>query len=193
MRCQVRGLDPQNASARLIFRPTPIPGVVLIELEQMVDERGFLARTFCAEEFSRNGLNPALSQCSISFNHKADTLRGMHYQVAPFAEAKLVRCTRGAFYDVALDLRKESASYTAWFAQELSAENRRMLYIGEGIAHGFQTLTDDTEVLYQMSAPHRLEASRGVRWNDAAFGIEWPSADRRVMSERDRQYPDFRP
>lgn len=166
-------------------------GVVIIEPERLEDERGFFARTYCIEEFARHGLNVALKQCSLSFNHKAGTLRGMHYQSAPFGEAKLVRCTRGAIYDVALDLRLDSPSFKTWCAQELSAENRRMLYIGEGIAHGFQTLRDDTEVFYQISEPFRTEASRGVRWDDPAFGIAWPPAANRIISERDRQYPDF--
>ena len=177
----------------MIFRPTSIAGVVVVEPERLEDERGFFARTFCTEDFSRNGLNPALNQCSISFNHKAGTLRGMHYQAIPFTEAKLVRCTQGAVYDVALDLRKESPTYKSWFAQELTALNRYMLYIGEGIAHGFQTLSDNAEVLYQISAAFQPEASRGVRWDDPAFAIQWPSADSRIMSERDRQYPDYRP
>lgn len=177
----------------MIFRPTPIAGVVVIEAERLEDERGFFARTYCAEEFARERLNAALNQCSISFNHKAGTLRGMHYQAAPFAEAKLVRCTQGAIYDVALDLRADSPTYKVWFAQELSTDNRRMLYIGEGIAHGFQTLSDNAEVFYQISAPFRPEASRGVRWNDPAFAIHWPAADTRIMSERDRAYPDYRP
>ncbi len=177
----------------MIYQTTPIAGVVLIEPERLEEERGFFARTFCAEDFSRNGLNPALNQCSISFNHKAGTLRGMHYQAAPFAEAKLVRCTQGIIYDVALDLRKESPSYKTWFAQELSADNRRMLYIGEGIAHGFQTLSDNAEVFYQISVPFRPEASRGVRWNDYSFAIRWPKVSDRIMSERDSGYPDYRP
>lgn len=176
----------------MIFRPTPIAGVVVIEAERLEDERGFFARTFCTAEFSQHGLNPALNQCSLSFNHRAGTLRGMHYQAEPFGEAKLVRCTQGAIYDVALDLRAGSPTYKAWFAQELSADNRRMLYIAEGIAHGFQTLSDNAEVFYQISAPFRPEASRGVRWDDPAFAIRWPAADARIMSERDRQYPDYR-
>lgn len=177
----------------MIFRPTPIAGVMVIEPERLEDERGFFARTFCTEEFLRHGLNPALNQCSVSFNHKAGTLRGMHYQAAPFAETKLVRCSRGAIYDVALDLRKDSPSYKAWFAQELSADNRCMLYIGEGIAHGFQTLSDNAEVFYQISTPFRPEAARGIRWDDPAFAIRWPLADLRIVSERDRRYPDYRP
>lgn len=165
----------------------------MIEPERLEDERGFFARSFCADQFLRHRLNPELNQCSISFNHKAGTLRGMHYQAAPFAEAKLVRCTQGAIYDVALDLRRDSPTYKAWFAQELSADNRLMLYIGEGIAHGFQTLSDNAEVFYQISTHYHPEASRGVRWNDPAFAIRWPLTDTSSMSERDRQYPDYRP
>lgn len=174
------------------FTPTPLPGVFLIEPEPIEDERGFFARTFCAQEFARHGLNPHLSQCSISYNARAGTLRGMHWQAEPHAEAKLIRCTQGAIYDVALDLRPHSPMFKRWFATELSAKNHRSFYIPEGCAHGFQTLTDDCEVCYQISAPYVPEAAQGVRWDDPDFGIEWPSTVRRVLSPRDRTYPDFR-
>ncbi|MBL6749658.1 MAG: dTDP-4-dehydrorhamnose 3,5-epimerase [Nevskia sp.] len=174
------------------FADTPLPGVVVIEPEPIVDERGFFARLFCAREFAAHGLVPHLEQYSVSFSARAGTLRGMHYQAEPHAEAKLVRCTSGAIYDVALDLRSDSPSFKRWFAVELSAGNRRALYLPQGCAHGFQTLCDDVEVSYGISAPYVPAAARGVRWDDPAFGIEWPAAACRTMAERDRTYPDFR-
>ncbi len=175
------------------FTPTPLPGAYVVELEPVRDERGFFARSWDAEEFRSQGLSPQLSQCSVSWNDKAGTLRGMHYQVPPHAEAKLVRCTRGAIYDAIVDLRPDSPTYRLWFAVELSAENRRMLFIPEGLAHGFQTLRDDSEVFYQISVPFHAESSRGVRWDDPAFGIHWPETPQRILSERDRTYSSFRP
>jgi dTDP-4-dehydrorhamnose 3,5-epimerase len=174
----------------MIFVPTALEGAFLIELERIEDERGFFARSWCQEEFAKHGLRSAFVQCNISFNSRKGTLRGMHYQAAPFEEAKLVRCTKGAMYDVILDLRSESPSFRHWEGFELTAENRRMLYVPEGFAHGFQTLADDTEVFYQMSAFYRPEAARGVRWNDPAFAVAWPCR-RPHMSPRDRGYPDF--
>lgn len=174
------------------FVPTPIAGAFVIEPEPITDERGFFARVFSTESFAEHGLSPVLCQCSVSFNIHAATLRGMHFQAQPHAEAKLVRCTRGAIYDVVVDLRPSSPQFKKWFAAELSADNRRQLYIPEGCAHGFQTLCDNTEVSYQISAPYVPEAARGVRWDDPAFAINWPAASRRVMSARDREYPDFR-
>lgn len=167
------------------FVPTPIPGAFVIELEPIVDERGFFARSWCATEFAAHGLNPRLVQCSVSFNKRRGTLRGMHYQVKPHEEAKLVRCTMGAIYDVLVDLRPASAGYRKWFAVELSVANRRMVYCPEGVAHGFQTLTDDAEVFYQMSELHHPESARGLRWDDPAFGIEWPFAETRNISPAD--------
>lgn len=174
----------------MIFHTTAVEGVFLIEPERIADERGFFARTWCGREFADHGLNPALAQCSVSFNHRQGTLRGMHFQVAPHAEAKLVRCTMGAIYDVALDLRPASPTFLRYVAAPLSAANRQMLYIPEGCAHGFLTLEDNTEVLYQISADYAPQAARGVRWNDPAFGIVWPD-EVRVIAERDRTYPDF--
>ncbi|HNU83068.1 MAG TPA: dTDP-4-dehydrorhamnose 3,5-epimerase [Thermoanaerobaculia bacterium] len=174
------------------FRPTPLPGVVVVEPEPHADERGLFARTFCAEEFERAGLEPELAQCSTSFSHRRGTLRGLHYQAAPFGEEKLVRCTRGRIWDVALDLRPESPAYLRHFALELSAENRLQLYLPPQVAHGFLTLEDGCEVGYAMSVPYVAEAARGVRWNDPAFGIPWPEPVV-VISERDRDYPDFTP
>ncbi len=172
------------------FHKTKLPGVFEIHLDPAVDARGFFARSWCQKEFEEHGLKSNLVQCSVSVNSRTGTLRGMHYQAAPFAEAKVVRCTAGAIYDVVLDLRGESPAFKHWFTTMLSAENRRSLYIPEGCAHGFLTLTDESEVLYQMSEFYHPEASRGVRWNDPAFQITWP-AKVEVISERDRTYPDF--
>jgi dTDP-4-dehydrorhamnose 3,5-epimerase len=174
----------------VIFRETELPGAFVIEQERHDDERGFFARTFCREEFTARGLNSDVAQCNVSFNKRKGTLRGMHYQVPPFAEAKLVRCISGAIFDVIIDLRESSATFRQHFAIELCARTGGMLYIPEGFAHGFQTLLDDTEVFYQMSQPYASECARGVRWNDPLFGIEWPSAER-IILERDRNYPDF--
>jgi dTDP-4-dehydrorhamnose 3,5-epimerase len=169
---------------------TPLAGVFVIELDLLRDERGFFARTFDSAEFEKAGLDPAVVQCNTSFNDRRGTLRGMHYQADPDGEAKLVRCTRGAIFDVAVDLRPSSATYCRWFGAELSADNARMLYIPVGLAHGFQTLREGSEVHYQMSHEYVPEQSRGVRFDDPAFGIEWPLPDP-IVSERDRQFPDF--
>jgi dTDP-4-dehydrorhamnose 3,5-epimerase len=174
------------------FVETQLPGAFVIEPELVRDARGCFARTFCADEFAERGLNPSLSQCSISFNNRRGTLRGMHYQSAPFEEAKLVRCTAGAIHDVILDLRPFSPSFRRWIAVELSAVNRRIVYIPAGMAHGFQTLEDASEVFYQISQPYAPEHARGVRWDDPAFAVIWPLHDP-ILSERDRGYPDFRP
>lgn len=174
----------------MIFRPTELPDAYLIEIEPRFDERGFFARAWCQEEFMAHGLNPRLVQCNISYNRVAGTLRGMHYQVAPSAEAKLVRCTSGAIYDVIIDMRPSSPTYLRHMGATLSAENRTMLYVPEGFAHGFLTLADDTEVFYQMSEFYAPEYARGARWNDPQFGIVWPG-DVHCISERDATYPDF--
>jgi dTDP-4-dehydrorhamnose 3,5-epimerase len=167
------------------FEPTSIQGAFLVDLEPIRDERGFFARAWCAEEFSRAGLKAELVQCSVSFNHKRGTLRGMHYQAAPHEEAKLVRCTRGRLFDVILDLRPGSPSYRKWESFELDAQGRTGLYIPGGVAHGFQTLEDDTEIFYQMSDPFHGESARTVRWNDAQFGIPWP-IENPILSDKDR-------
>lgn len=172
------------------FLATKLPGVLVIEAEKLEDERGFFARTFCREEFETHGLDTRVSQCSISFNRKKATLRGIHYQVAPHAESKLVRCTAGAIYDVAVDLRPDSPTFKQWEGVELSAQNRRALYIPAGCAHGFQTLTDDTEVYYQISEFYHPESARGVRWDDPAFEINWPFPPV-MLSERDARYRDY--
>lgn len=174
----------------MLFRETVLKGAYVVEPERIVDERGFFARTWCRSEFETHGLNPNLVQCNISFNEKKGTLRGMHFQVTPRAEAKLVRCTAGAIYDVIVDLRPDSGTFKRWTGVELNADNRRMLYIPEGLAHGFLTLSDDAEVFYQMSEVYSAEHARSVRWNDPAFGIQWPG-EVLVISDRDRSYPDF--
>jgi dTDP-4-dehydrorhamnose 3,5-epimerase len=172
------------------FVPTSVDGVLLVEIERREDERGFFARTWCADELAHHGLDAALSQCSISYNRVRGTLRGLHYQSAPHEEAKLVRCTRGRIFDVAVDLRPESPTFRRWTGHELTAENRAALYVPKGCAHGFQTLEDDAEVLYMISTPYVPAAARGVRWNDPAFAIAWPLAEP-ILSDRDRQYEDF--
>jgi dTDP-4-dehydrorhamnose 3,5-epimerase len=176
----------------VIFAETPLPGAYSIELERLGDERGWFARTFAVEEFEQQGLNPTVAHCNASFNARAGTLRGMHYQAQPHGEVKLVRCTRGAAYDVIVDLRSGSPTYCRWYALELTEENGRALYVPEGFAHGFQTLVNDTELHYQMSRPYVSSHARGVRWDDPAFGIDWPPAER-TISERDRRHRDFLP
>lgn len=174
------------------FTRTEINGAFVVDLEPITDERGFFARSFCRREFVTHGLSPELAQCNVSLNRRRGTLRGMHWQTAPHEEAKLVRCTRGMLHDVIIDLRPGSTTYGQHTAVRLSAENRRMLYVPEGCAHGFLTLEDDTEVLYQMSSPYAPESARGVRYNDPAFGVLWP-AEVATISERDRSYPDWAP
>jgi dTDP-4-dehydrorhamnose 3,5-epimerase len=168
----------------MVFTETKLKGAFIIDLEPIQDERGFFARTWCKKEFEAHGLNPNLVQCNTSFNRKKGTLRGMHYQTAPYEEAKLIRCTMGAIYDVIIDIRKESKAYMQWFACELTAENRKMLYVPEGFAHGFQTLEDNTEVFYQMSESYYPEYSRGLRWDDPAIAIKWPCQDI-IISQHD--------
>ena len=173
------------------FHHTSLAGVFEISLDRLMDERGFFARSWCQEEFRNKGLNPNLAQCNISFNIYKGTLRGMHYQAAPFPETKVVRCTQGAIYDVVLDLRPQSATFKDWVAVVLTADMRNMVYVPAGCAHGFLTLNDATEVLYQMSEFFHPESSRGVRWDDPAFRIAWPEKVE-VISERDRAYPNFK-
>lgn len=179
----------------MIFNPTSVAGVFVIQPERLADERGHLARTYCTEEFAEHGLEPRIAQCSTSFNARAGTLRGLHYQADPYAEAKLVRCTRGAIWDLALDLRRTSSSYLHWHAVELNEKNGSALFIPPGCAHGFQTLLDGSEVLYQISVPYEPSAARGVRWNDPAFGIAWPDPppEGRTLSERDERYESYAP
>lgn len=180
----------QRRDIELNFRPLALQGSFLIEPERIADERGFFARTYCRQEFVEHNLNPELLQCSISVNTVRHTLRGVHFQKQPHQEAKLVRCTHGAAYHAIVDLRVESESYLQWAAEELNARDRSMLYVPEGVAHGFITLEDNTEVFYQMSENYHPENAAGVRWNDPIFGIEWPVKPA-AISRQDNSYPDF--
>lgn len=170
------------------FTETILKGAYIIEMDLIKDDRGFFARYFCAEEFKKNGLNPNLSQISLAFNEKKETLRGMHFQNKPHEEAKLVRCTTGKIYDVIIDLRKESPTFKKWFSLELTSH--KMIYLPEGFAHGYQTLEDNTEVIYHMSIPFNAESYAGVRWNDPAFDIKWPF-NNPIISEKDKNYPNW--
>jgi len=172
------------------FNKSKLQGAYIIQIDKFEDDRGFVAYAWTARDFLEQGLDTKFLEMIISYNVRQGTLRGMHFQSAPFAQAKLVRCTQGAIYDVAIDLRPESPTYKQWEAVELTAENHRMFYIPEGCAHGFQTLTAATEVLYQISNVYAPEHSGGVRWNDPAFGVVWPDAERTIIA-RDRDYPDF--
>ncbi len=177
----------------MIFSETRLPGAFLIDLERREDDRGYFARAWCRREFAEHGLSTQIVQANISYNRLRGTLRGMHYQRAPYAEAKLVRCVRGAVYDVIVDLRPDSPTYLEWIAAELTAENGRAIYVPEGFAHGYQTLVADAETLYQVSEFYAPEAEGGARWNDPAFGIEWPEEGPQIVSEKDRSWPDFVP
>lgn len=176
----------------MIFEQTPIPGAWLVALEPSADERGFFARLFSADEFAAHGLRTTFVQVNDSLSVERGTLRGLHYQLPPAAEAKLVRCVQGALFDVVLDLRPGSATFRRWFGTELSAENRRMMYVPEGCAHGLLTLAPRTEALYFVSAPYSPEHERGIRWDDPAFAIEWPF-EPAVISAKDRAQRDFDP
>jgi dTDP-4-dehydrorhamnose 3,5-epimerase len=174
------------------FHETALPGAWVIELDRIADERGWFARSFDREEFAARGMSPDVVQCNLSFNARRGTLRGMHLQAEPHGEPKLVRCVRGSIFDVALDLRAREPTFCRWEGVELSAENGLALYIPSGMAHGFQTLCDDCEVLYQMGVAYAPDAVGGVRWDDPAFGIEWPQApEGRTISQKDLDYPDF--
>lgn len=173
------------------FSATPLPGAFVIDIDALKDARGFFARTVCTDEFATQGLNGHFVQQSVSFNHRAGTLRGLHYQATPHEEEKLVRVTRGAIFDVIVDLRRASPAFGRWFGIELSAANHRQLYIPGGMAHGFQTLEDDTEVLYEMSVAFHPESARGLRWDDPQLGIAWPACPARIFSERDQSLPLF--
>jgi dTDP-4-dehydrorhamnose 3,5-epimerase len=175
----------------VIFAETKLGGAFLVDLERREDERGFFARTWCADEFADHGLVNEVVQANVSWNAQQGTLRGMHFQQPPHAETKLVRCTRGAIYDVIVDLRPDSETYKRWLGVELTHENRRALFVPEGFAHGYQTLVPDTEVVYQVSAAYAPDAEGGVRWDDPAFGIEWPDPGNVLLSDKDRSWPDF--
>src|ERR1039457_3821066 len=172
----------------MIFSESALKGAYIIELQPIEDDRGFFARSFCLQEFAAHGLETGVAQCNVSFNRKKGTLRGMHFQLPPKAEAKLVRCTRGVIYDVIIDLRPDSPTYCRWEGVELSADNYRSLYIREGFAHGFQTMADNSEVFYQMYESFTPECAGGVRWDDPAFDVHWPLANP-VMSDKDRSHP----
>ena len=175
----------------MIFTETELKGAFVIELEKFGDERGFFALSWSQDEFAKRGLESSMAECNVSFNRERGTLRGMHYQEDPYGQAKVVRCTMGAIYDVIIDLRSESLTFKKWFGVELTAENRLNLYVPKGFAHGFQTLEDNSEISYQMSSPYVPDSGRGVRWNDPAFGIEWPEKVR-IMNPRDKDYRDFK-
>jgi dTDP-4-dehydrorhamnose 3,5-epimerase len=175
----------------VIFNPTTIAGAYVIEPEPLEDERGFFARVWSRDEFASQGLTDVIAQCSVSFNRRAGTLRGLHWQAPPHAESKLVRCIRGAVYDVLADVRRDSPSSGRWEAFELTADNRRLLYVPPYVAHGFQTLADETEIFYAMSTPYVAEAACGVRWDDPAFAIAWPPPAERVIVDRDLMWPDW--
>ncbi|HLI10680.1 MAG TPA: dTDP-4-dehydrorhamnose 3,5-epimerase [Alphaproteobacteria bacterium] len=170
------------------FIATPLDGAFVIEPELREDERGFFARSWCRDEFAAHGIETALAQCNISFNRRRGTLRGLHFQLEPHGEAKLVRCTQGGAFDVIVDLRPGSNSFGRWFSAHLTAGNRRMVYAPAGFAHGFQALADETELFYQMSAPYHAASARGIRWNDPELGIPWPLRET-IISPRDRTLP----
>jgi dTDP-4-dehydrorhamnose 3,5-epimerase len=175
----------------MIFTETKLKGAFIVEPERLDDHRGFFARAWCKKEFEAHGLNTRLVQSNISFNRKKGILRGMHYQKAPYEEAKLVRCTMGAIYDVIIDLRTDSPTWRQWLGIELTADNRKMLYVPEGFAHGYQTLTDNSEVFYQVSQFYSPDSERGIRWNDPVFAIHWPIDGDVVISEKDNNWPNF--
>lgn len=172
------------------FLPTKLAGATIIQLDRIPDERGYFATSFCADSFAKAGLNPALVQCNLSYNRRRGTLRGMHFQTGPHAQDKLVTCLRGRVYDVAIDLRPESATFKQWIGVELSADEHNALFVPAGFAHGFLTLSDDAEVFYQMSRLYSPDNQGGVRWDDPAFGIAWP-AEVTVINARDRDFPNF--
>lgn len=175
----------------MIFEETKLGGAFVLDLERREDPRGFFARTWCANELADHGLATRLVQANMSWNPRPGTLRGMHFQHAPHAETKLVRCTRGAIYDVIIDLREESPTFKDWIGIELTAENRRALYVPEGFAHGFQTLVPECEVHYLVTEFYTPSAEGGVRWDDPAFAIEWPDPENALVSEKDASWPDF--
>jgi dTDP-4-dehydrorhamnose 3,5-epimerase len=185
---EVRRSDPRSKDPGLKFLETSLAGLYVVDIERRKDERGFFARSFCIEEFQANCLERRVAQCNISFNEKEGTLRGLHFQAEPHREAKLVRCTRGAIYDVAVDIRPGSNTYLKWYAAELTPDNGRMLFIPQGFAHGFQTLSKESEVFYLMFEMYHPESARGLRWDDPKLGITWPLANP-IISDKDCKYP----
>ncbi len=177
----------------MIFKETKLKGAFIIQPERISDDRGFFARAWCRKEFEAHGLNISPVQSNISFNVKKGTLRGLHYQISPYEETKLVRCTRGAICDIIIDIRPDSSTYMQWISVELSMDNHTMLYVPEGFAHGYQTLTDNAEVFYPVSQFHDQEFERGIRWNDPVFDIKWPvGIDLRLISLKDKNWPEYR-
>ena len=177
----------------MIFEETNLKGAFVIRIEKRADERGFFARAWCKKEFEAHGLSLQFVQSNLAASRHKNTMRGMHYQSAPFQEAKLIRCTKGAVYDVIIDLRPDSATYEGWFGIELNMDSHKMLYVPENFAHGYQTLVDDSEVYYQVSAFYSPEHEKGIRWNDPAFDIKWPVTKDLVISEKDKNWPDYSP
>jgi dTDP-4-dehydrorhamnose 3,5-epimerase len=173
------------------FVATPVDGAYLVEPTPRVDDRGFFGRVWCTDEFAAQGLNASFVQCNDSLSRRRGTLRGLHYQVAPFSEVKLIRCVHGAIFDVLVDLRPQSPTYLRWYGAQLTGENRTMMYVPEGCAHGYLTLEDDTEVIYPVTCAYRPDAERGVRWNDPAFGIVWPEVGPLTLSPKDEGWPDY--
>jgi len=187
---RTEGITYHAMEVKVIFHETDLKGAYIIEIEQLKDHRGFFARAWCQKEFEAQNLISRIRQANVSYNGTKGTLRGMHYQISPYEETKLVRCTKGAIYDVIIDLRPASPTYTQWIGKELTAGNFKMFYVPENFAHGFITLTDDTEVTYQVSQFYTPGSERGIRWNDLTFGIDWP-IDVQVISEKDRNWPDY--
>ena len=175
----------------MVFKETRLKGAFIIELEKIVDGRGFFSRAWCQKEFQAHGLNPNVVQCNLSFNTSKGTLRGMHYQIAPHEEAKIVRCIRGKVYDVIIDLRPKSPTYLRWAGFELSSENRKMLYVPESFSHGYLTLADNTELFYQVSHFYSPESESGIRWNDRTVNIKWPQTNGLIITDKDKNWPDF--
>ena len=181
----------QGAANAMKFTESVLKGAFIVDLDPRSDDRGFFARAWCAREFTEHGLNPQVVQANLSHNRSRGTLRGLHYQMSPFEEAKLVRCVRGAIYDVIVDIRPDSRTYRQWLGVELTAANRRMLYVPEGFAHGFQTLEDDSDVFYQVTQYYTPGSERGIRWDDPMFEITWPDVPHRVISQKDQNWPAF--
>lgn len=189
---EICAADTEIDGAVMIFQPTHIAGVWIIRIEPHQDERGFFARTVCVDEFRRHGLNGNFVQHSISWNPRRGTLRGLHYQRPPYEEGKLIRCTQGALFDVAVDIRRGSLTYGQWFSTVISADNREAVYLSPGIAHGFQTLVDDTQVEYAITVAFQPDASTGIAWNDEVLKIPWPAPNQAIVSPRDKELPTFR-
>jgi dTDP-4-dehydrorhamnose 3,5-epimerase len=175
----------------MIFKATPLKDAYVVEIKKIEDERGFFARAWCQREFEEQGIELTWAQANLAYSHKKGTLRGLHFQVEPFAEAKLIRCVRGAIFDVIVDLRSDSHTFEQWFGVELTADNRKAIYVPPGFAHGYQSLLDDTEVFYPVSQFYTPGYERGIRWDDPAFAITWPLADNLIISDKDLSWPKY--